>query len=156
MSEVVLNSNICKGVVMDDASVEEVISSNGEDFTLADPDETRLEYDLSASDLEDEDVIAAIDELEGDEYAVAQCRAVYDLNELEGGFCCQALMMTTDGQSMITTFLSDASGVTLQEGDAIDYEGMYDVTWGAEAFASASSIGASVMTLAATALVFAQ
>ena len=114
-----------------------------------------MEYDLSASDLEDEDVIAAIDELEGDEYAVAQCRAVYDLNELEGGFCCQALMIDTGDTKMISTFLSDASGVTAQEGDAIDYEGM-DVTWGAEAFASASSIGASVMTLAATALVFAQ
>ena len=52
-------------------------------------------------------------------------------------------------------FLTDATSVTLQEEDAIVINGM-DVTWGAEAFASASSIGASVTTLATTALVFTQ
>ena len=93
MSEVVLNSNICNGVVMDTESVALIFSSGGDDYSLADPEETALDLTADMEDLED-DVVAAIMELEGDEYAVALCRAEYDLNELEGGFCCQGIMTT--------------------------------------------------------------
>ena len=133
---------------MDQASVDLYFESMGEDFSLIDPEETDLDL---AVEVEDEDQVAALDELEGEEYTVAYCRALYDLNELTGGFCCQAIGV----MGSVTPFMTSASGVTLQEEDPI-VVGEAEVTWGAEAFASASSIGASIMTLAATALVFAQ
>jgi len=100
-------------------------------------------------------------ELEGDERAVALCRGLYDLNELEGGFCCATLATDygIEGMSFGVEYdgmLTTATSVTLQDTDPIVVELEYDgetmtitVDWGAEVFASAKGLATSVMAASA-------
>ena len=90
MSIVELNGNVCNEIVIDQESMEEVLTSESEPTTyLYDPEGT--EFELDDELVMEDDVADAIDALEGDEMAVAMCRANYDLNSFAGGFCCQTL-----------------------------------------------------------------
>ena len=122
MSIVELNGNVCNEIVIDQDSMEEMFLSDDEPATYKyDPEGTEIEVD---ADLElEDDVQEAIAELEGDESAVAQCRAAYDVNELEGGFCCQTIgleyseLMDTDPQYM--GFMTSATKVVKQTEDPV-------------------------------------
>lgn len=122
-----------------------------------DPEATEIELDEDLT-LED-DIQEALEELEGDAKGVAECRAYYDLNELEGGFCCQTLgleyaeeMETDPGYfGMLTT----ATKASVSNGDPaiVDFLGMeITVTWGAEVFASGRALAASAVIFATTAM----
>ena len=124
-----------------------------------DPDATIIEPTVEWAD-EDYDAIDA-QELEGEALGVAQCRATYDIEELEDGFCCQSVQMILADRDITRNYfyLTSATKTYVQE------EGItllsqtdedMDFTWGAEVFASARAVGASVATMAATAIVFAQ
>ena len=162
MSIVELNGNLCNEIVIDQDSMDEMFTSESEPATYKyDPEGTEIEVD---ADLEIEaDVQEAIAELEGDESAVAQCRAAYDVNELEGGFCCQSIglefseLMDSDPEYM--GFMTSATKVVKQAEDPVvvnvGFEGAdISVTWGAEVFASGRALAASVVTVAATAMLF--
>ena len=162
MSIVELNGNVCNEIVIDQDSMEELLSAESEPTTYKyDPEGTEIELD---DDLElEDDVLAAIDELEGDEKAVATCRAAYDLNELEGGFCCQTVGMEfsemMDMDPAYSGIMTTATKVVKKDDDPIvvnfGFEGADGtITWGAEAFASGRALAASAVTVAATAMVF--
>ena len=162
MSIVELNGNVCNEIVIDQDSMEEMFLSDDEPATYKyDPEGTEIEVD---ADLElEDDVQEAIDALEGDAKAVAKCRATYDVNELSGGFCCQSIgleyteVMATDPQYVGK--LTSATKVVKGGDDPVvvnvGFEG-YDitVTWGAEVFGSGRALAASVVTVAATAMLF--
>ena len=96
-------------------------------------------------------------ELEGAEQAAAQCRMEYDLNSQEGGFCCQSLAIDTDGMRTPSGLFT--SSTKIEDGAeeiVIEFGGEKDVLINAELFASASAMGASFLTLAASVLVFSQ
>ena len=156
-----LNSNICSTLVVSEESVAEIFEETEDDAVLLiDPDSTAIDYEEDiAADGEEAEALA---ELEGDEYAVAYCRALYDLNEMEGGFCCQTLAIEYPAEfesaPSYIPIMVEKTGVTAQEEDPIvvDIGVEVSVTWGAEAFASASGLAASAMTMAASLMVFTQ
>lgn len=89
------------------------------------------------------------------------CRALYDLNEMEGGFCCGTLALDYGEDSEYGPYyqelMTTATSVTLQDTDPIEVELEYDgeilytitVDWGAEVFASAKGLATSVMAASA-------
>ena len=92
--------------------------------------------------------------LEGQEVANAECRAAYDDNaiaETQKGFCCQAIGV--DGTTMGA--ITSATELSGEVGEAFEIEGM-EVTYGAEVFASARGLGASLAAIASATLVFSQ
>ena len=97
MSIVELNGKVCDTLVLDDESLEEKFMTAPDDYPDVwkyDPEGTEIELDEDLELTEEQE--EALAELEGDESGVAQCRAYYDLNELEGGFCCQTLGIEMD------------------------------------------------------------
>ena len=85
----------------------------------------------------------------------AYCRAEYDENELDGGFCCQTIAVELfSGYAMQISFLTHAMGTYKKEKEIL-HEGK-NVYWGAEYFSSASGLAASAITMAAAAIAFTQ
>ena len=158
MSIVALNQNICSTLVVNQETLDD-FGGGGEG--LMDPDATIIPYEKDEDDME-EDVLAGIEELEGDPQAVAFCRAIYDLNEIKGGFCCQSLSLDfgVEGLESYIGFLVDAGSVELVEEDPITVDFgdgfMVDMSWGAEVFASGKALAASALTMAASLMVFTQ
>ena len=108
----------------------------------------------------DDEGEAVVEELEvGDVQGVAYCRALYDLNEVSGGFCCQTFGIEYDGEISQHNELTGAMGVYAQEGEiTIEYFGEEDtpVYWAAERFGSANGMAASFITMTATLMAFTQ
>ena len=164
MSE--LNFNSCAGLVLTADSMTKVMTEGS--FAEIDPEETFYstsigeEYIYASSEgtsyEEDES-------LEGQEAANAQCRAEYDDNaiaETQEGFCCQTLIM--DGGAPFGTITS-ATKLSKEVGETLEVtmtnpvsgeEVTVEVDYGAEVFASARGLGASLAALASAALVFSQ
>ena len=114
MSAVEMNGNVCNELVIEQESIEELFGEDAPDVYKYDPNSTELALD---DDLElEDDIVEAIDELEGDEAGVAMCRANYDLNELEGGFCCQTLAIEYaeffESDPSYTGFMTSATKVS--------------------------------------------
>ena len=166
MSE--LNFNSCAGLVVTVDSVTKVMTEF--DFTGLDPEETFYstsigeEYIYASSE---DSSFEADESLEGQESANAQCRAEYDDNsiaETQEGFCCQAILvggsdLGTMGSITSATKLSKEVGETLEltmTDPSTNTEVTVEVTYGAEVFASARGLGASLAALASAALVFSQ
>ena len=148
------NGKQCVGVEIT-ADTLEAYAGSGD---LAELDKADVLYANTDADFEygDEDDYTALaeQELEGQELANAECRMEYDLNSLEAGFCCQAFSLDMDGMdtpmgliASSTKLEAAAEGVTFMDAD---------VFIGAELFASASGMGVSLLTLAASVLVFSQ
>ena len=108
---------------------------------------------------DDDDYDALMEqELEGQEQANAQCRMEYDLNSQEGGFCCQAMAFDVEDMDTATGYFASSTKIEAgAEEIVVDFDGTdVDILIGAELFASASGMGASFLTLAASVLVFSQ
>ena len=120
----------------------DVLKVNTDDWNIGDEDDYNalMEQDLF-----------------GQEHANAQCRMEYDLNSQKGGFCCQALAFDVEGYTPYGFFATSTKIEAGAEEIVIDFGGTdVDVLIGAELFASASGMGASFLTLAASVLVFSQ
>ena len=161
MSIVEMNGNVCNELVINTESIEEQFSEDTPDVYKYDPNSTELALDedleLTAEKQE------ALEALEGDEAGVAMCRAYYDLNELEGGFCRQTLGFEFaelfEMEPGYQGFMTSATKVSALNDDPIEVSmGFSDsdvtITWGAEVFASGRALAASAVTVAATAIVF--
>ena len=112
--------------------------------------------DWNRGDQDDYDALME-QELEGQEQANAQCRMEYDLNSQEGGFCCQAMTIDVEDYPPSGFFASSTKIEAGAEEIVVDFDGTdVDILIGAELFASASGMGASFLTLAASILVFSQ
>ena len=152
-----LNKYICAGTVVNQEAFEAAMDG---DESKMDPDALAIEYDKGESDIA-ADVAEKIAELEGHDYGVALCRALYDLNEMEGGFCCQSTKVEVDMEGAEPSYngmLFNSKKAVLNDVDPIVIDmGGIDVTltWGAEVFASAKGLAASALTMAA-AMVIAQ
>lgn len=159
MSIVELNGKVCDTLVIDSESMTEQFMAEGDqDVWKWDPEATEIALD---EDLElEDDIQEAITELEGDAKGVAECRAYYDLNELEGGFCCQTLGLEyTEELEMdpgYMGFMTTATKASGSDGDPAVVEIMegveITVTWGAEVFASGRALAASAVIFATTAM----
>lgn len=164
MSE--LNFNTCAGLVVTADSMTKVMTEF--DFTDLDPEETFYSTSIGEEyiSISSEGTSYEEDEsLEGQEAANAVCRAEYDDNaiaETQEGFCCQTLVIDGGapyGSITSATKLSKEVGETLEvtmthpgTGEEVTVE----VIYGAEVFASARGLGASLAALASAALVFSQ
>ena len=152
-----LNKYICAGTVVNQEAFEAAMDG---DESKMDPDALAIEYDKGESDIA-ADVAEKIAELEGHDYGVALCRALYDLNEMEGGFCCLTTKTEMDVEGFEPSYngmLFSSKKAVLNDVDPIVIDmGGIDVTltWGAEVFASAKGLAASALTMAA-AMVIAQ
>ena len=107
----------------------------------------------------DDEGEAVVAELEvGDVQGAARCRALYDLNEVSGGFCCQTFGLEYGGEIQQHNELTEAMGVYAQEGEiTIEYYGEEaPIYWAAERFASANGMAASFITMTATLMAFTQ
>jgi len=104
-----------------------------------------------------------LQELKGEEGGIATCRALYDLNEDTGGFCCQTFGLQSVEKNLDIYYADmtydtytqeqlpkESHTVVLTDGDS------YEVYWGAETFKSARAIAASAITMAACAIVYTQ
>ena len=161
MSIVELNGKVCHTLVIDSESITEQFMTapdDAPDVWKFDPEATEIELD---EDLElEDDVAEALAELEGDAKGVADCRAYYDLNELEGGFCCQTLGLEyaeeMDTDPAYFGMLTSATKASVSNGDPAVVEIMegieITVTWGAEVFASGRALAASAVIFATTAM----
>ena len=161
MSIVELNGKVCDTLVIDSESMTEQFMAEGDqDVWKWDPEATEIALD---EDLELEaDISEAIDELEGDAKGVAECRANYDLNELEGGFCCQTLGLEYneelgDFDPSYMGFMTSATKASNYDADPVAISlGVADdditITWGAEVFASGRALAASAVIFATTAM----
>ena len=101
----------------------------------------------------EDEVWEADDTLENQDIANEQCRREYDLNSFEEGFCCQAMVFDYEGFGP-TALFTDATKT--QNGAAeiiVDLGEDVPVLIGAEVFASAKAMGASLLTIATSALV---
>ena len=152
-----VNKYICDGtVITEDSMTETITMPPGAGNPPYDPEGTEIDYSKGTDELEDAVVEAAM-ELEGDERAVAVCRALYDLNEMEGGFCCATLSLEYgDYGTYYEELMTTATSVTLQDTDPIVIEQEYDgetmtitVDWGAEVFGQAKGLATSAMAAAA-------
>ena len=153
------NGYICSDIVVDTASMEEfwTASQPSGDYWLYDPGNWWIPFD---QDL-DEEGEAAIAELEaGDVQGVAHCRALYDLNNISGGFCCQTLGLEMTGISLQfqeAEMINDWS--TYAQGGEVTFEYYGEeatVYWGAEYFGSADGMTASIIAMTATVMAFTQ
>ena len=160
MSIVELNGKVCDTLVIDSESMTEQFMAEGDqDVWKWDPEATEIALD---EDLElEDDIQEAITELEGDAKGVAECRAYYDLNELEGGFCCQTLGLEyTEELEMdpgYMGFMTSATKASNYDADPVAISiGFTDeditITWGAEVFASGRALAASAVIFATTAM----
>jgi len=109
-----VNKYICDGtVITEDSMTETITMPPGAGNPPYDPEGTEIDYSKGTDELEDAVVEAAM-ELEGDERAVAVCRALYDLNEMEGGFCCATLSLEYgDYGTYYEELMTTATSVTL-------------------------------------------
>ena len=150
-----LNKYICKGTVFTQESFEKMMAG---DDSAVDPKGLVIELDKNEEEFS-ADVAEKIAELEGHDNGVAFCRALYDLNKIEGGFCCQIIGSEFNNEANYRGGLINSKKAVLNDIDpiVIDYgAGMVlTVTWGAEVFASAKGLAASALTMAA-AMVIAQ
>ena len=129
------------------------------DDSAVDPKGLVIELDKNEEEFS-ADVAEKIAELEGHDNGVAFCRALYDLNKIEGGFCCQITGTEfMDNEVDYRGMLVNSKKAVLNDIDPIvvDYGGGMEstITWGAEVFASAKGLAASALTMAA-AMVIAQ
>ena len=90
-----LNKNICEGTVITEASLLKLLSQ--ETYSGVDPDGLMIELKKEQEEL-DEEIVTAAEKLDGGDYGNAVCRALYDLNELKGGFCCATIGFLIDHQ----------------------------------------------------------
>ena len=95
-----------------------------------DPSGTRIKTPKGYGELSDA-VLEAADALLGDDdstneaHAAAMCRALYDLNKIEGGFCCQSLVYTyPEGPSgeYGEQFMTTATKVSDSEPSTLEFE----------------------------------
>lgn len=118
-----VNKNICAGTVLTVDSLTETFTEyDGEGNPPYDPEGTEIETPKYTDELEDA-VLEAAMELEGDERAVALCRGLYDLNELEGGFCCATLSIDYGIEGMDVEYdamLTTATSVKKQNEDPLE------------------------------------
>ena len=144
------DGTVCKGQEWTQAAFDEV----GLNFGPLDPNNLHMDRrDGWKSDSDLPETWTGADGLEGMEYAVAYCRALYDLNEVEGGFCCQAIHLAAAIEGNGPFFLLVESDKT----ETIDTEITImdgEVSWSAEVFGSAATVGASFMALATSAIMF--
>ena len=166
MSE--LNFNSCAGLVVTVDSVTKVMTEF--DFTEVDPEETMYSTSIGEGYISVTDPESSFEydeSLEGQESANARCRAEYDDNsiaETQEGFCCQAILVDgSEGGAMGS--ITSATKLSKEVGEALELkmtnpsdntEVTVEVTYGAEVFASARGLGASLAALASAALVFSQ
>ena len=150
-----LNKYICDGTVFTQEAFDKTMDG---DESANDPKGLEIELD-KGEDMIAADVAEKIAELKGHDKGVAFCRALYDLNKMEGGFCCLTLGMEFDNEADYTGTMFNSKKAVLNDIDPIvvDFgEGMeLTITWGAEVFASAKGLAASALTMAA-AMVIAQ
>ena len=95
------------------------------------------------------------------EVANALCRAEYDDNEIwlnySYSFCCQAFRITGTDTDLILAYINSEYYTYYNTNTPVSIlDNAYEVTWGAETFASARELGASLAALAAAALVYTQ
>ena len=129
------------------------------EFWLYDPSNIWIIMDSYSLDDEGEAAVLEEEPAYGSAQGVAYCRALYDENALDGGFCCQTTAMIVGGLALQINELNHAWGVYAQEGEVtIEYYGEdYPVLWGAEHFASADNgIAASILAVTATIMAFTQ
>ena len=150
-----LNKYICDGTVITQEAFDKTMDG---DESANDPKGLEIELD-KGEDMIAADVAEKIAELEGHDKGVAICRALYDLNEMEGGFCCFTTKMEIDNEAGYGGTMINSKKAVLNDIDPIvvDFGEGYEitVTWGAEVFASAKGLAASALTMAA-AMVIAQ
>jgi len=152
------NGKQCVGVEITSDTMTAYAAAEGDlaeldtgDVLLANTD-----ADWNRGDEDDYDALME-QELEGQEQSNAQCRMEYDLNSQEGGFCCQAMTIDMEGYPPAGFFASSTKIEDGAEEISATFGGSdVDILIGAELFASASGMGASFLTLAASVLVFSQ
>ena len=151
-----LNKYICKGTVVTQETYEKILEG---DYSATYPEGVAIVLDKYADEFS-ADVAEKIAELEGHDNGVAFCRALYDLNKIEGGFCCHITgteFMENEVDYRGTLVNSKKAVLNDIDPIVIDYGGGMEstITWGAEVFASAKGLAASALTMAA-AMVIAQ
>ena len=155
MSE--LNGKQCVGVeITTDTMAAYAAEGDLAELDTGDVLEVNTDADWNGGDEDDFNALFEQD-LFGQEHANAQCRMEYDLNSQEGGFCCQALALDAEGFIPSGLFATSTKIEAGAEEIVMAFgESDVDVLIGAELFASASGMGASFLTLAASVLVFSQ
>ena len=134
---------------------DSVVPLFSDDYSELDPNDTTYRVILGQNYIATNNAESTYewdDSLEGQELANSMCRAEYDDNQLAEGqkeFCCQAIAVETDLIGIITI----AKKLSGEEGAGFTVNEL-DTTYGAELFASARSLGASIAALASAAIVF--
>ena len=153
------NGKQCVGVSITTETMAAYVAASGDvgELDTADVLLKNTDADWETGDEDDRDALTE-QELEGQEQANAQCRMEYDLNSQEGGFCCQAFALDMDGMDTPTGLFASSTKLEDAATDAVytHVDTDYDILIGAELFASASGMGVSLLTLAASVLVFSQ
>ena len=160
MSE--LNFDTCAGIVITLDTITQLFEESSS--AGLDPESTMYQDSITGfvGAYDEGSGFEADETLEGQEAANAQCRWEYDENSIadtQKGFCCQAM----DTGMGVGGLISSATKTSGETGEAVDYtmgSGEQSMTitveYGAEAFASARGLAASLAAVASAALVFAQ
>ena len=98
-----MNNKVCSGIVVDKETMFEVYKGTSSENFKFDPEGTMIKPAKREDDIADAVMEAAETLREGtdttnDLHSIAMCRALYDLNKMEGGFCCQSLLQEYDGE----------------------------------------------------------
>lgn len=150
MSGLELNGMQCVGMDFSDDTLGAYLEAG--DITELDKDGVMMADIVDGWDGDEDDTYEEDDALENQEIANAYCRFLYDLNELEDGFCCQALALDSEGETPLGIITTASKAEEAKTG--LTLFGV-EVLLGAEVFASAKAMTGSLLTLATTALVFA-